>query len=230
MTRAVAGNKVIGKLVNQKGKNLLMSDIKEQLRQYICYEVERTDTLLSERELAQKFCTKRGNAREVLLSLESEGLLLRHPQRGYSFVEYGSASYGRFRFLRYIVELTALRCAIDQATKEDIERVYEILQRGEQILAENRLADFSNADLEFHDALILASHDKMLIHVFSFLKIALFHPEQLAQRPLSVHLSTLKSHRAIYAAFKERDWASLSQVFKQHLGNEPVLYAMREDI
>lgn len=207
-----------------------MGDIKVQIRDYICYEVERTDVWLSERELAQKFATKRGNAREVLLSLESEGLLVRHPKRGYTFVDYGSASYGRFRFLRYVVELTALRCAIQNATEEDLKRVGEVLQQEEEILAGNRLVDFARSDLLFHDALIAASHDKMLVHVFSFLKIALFHAEKLSSRPATVYQGTLEHHRALFAALQHRDCTALLQALRQHLGNDPLLQVLKADL
>ncbi len=207
-----------------------MSEIKEQIRDYVCYEVERTGTMLSERELAQRFNTRRGNAREVLLSLESEGLLIRHPKRGYSFVDYSSTSYSRFRFLRYMVELAAVRGAFEEATAEDVDRVYQVLQKGEEIFASKRLSEFPLSDLAFHGALIAASHDKMLMHVFSFLKIALFHAENLSTRPESLHQSTLENHRALYSALQKRNWPALSQALRRHLGNEPLVAKIKEDM
>ena len=74
-----------------------------RIREYIYTAVDK-DQFLSEREIAQKFELKRGAVREILLSLEGEGVLERIPQKGYRYIRCDESDHRSIEAVRYVVE------------------------------------------------------------------------------------------------------------------------------
>jgi len=106
-----------------------------------------------------------------------------------------------------IVELACLR-----ATEEDLEAVHETLIRMEACLE-----DSTQADVDFHDAMAVASHNPMLaatIHLVNSmiadLRTRFFHYPNFPQ-------VALDSHWAIYNAVKARDIETARNEMKHHL-------------
>ncbi len=191
-------------------------DIKEQVREYICSGADSQDGFLSERQIASHFNLKRNNTREVLLALEGEGVLQRHPKRGYSYVNYDSTDPETVILVRYVVEREAARKAIENSTREDMVRLTLIFEEMAEFAARKDIAGFRKADMEFHTALIAASHDNMLIKIFEFMKATLFRRTPPAFTELFER--TQISHQVIFDAFKSKNAAALDKVLRRHLG------------
>ena len=143
-----------------------------RIREYIYTEAGGEGQFLSEREIAQKFDLKRGAVREILLSLEGEGVLERIPQKGYRYVRCDDSDPRSVEAVRYVVEREAVRKALTARTREDLVRLALILEDLDRFAAAKELEGFSRTDLEFHEQLVAASHDNMLIKMFSFLHSA----------------------------------------------------------
>ncbi|MPM62512.1 HTH-type transcriptional repressor RspR [bioreactor metagenome] len=201
-----------------------MLDIKDQIREYVYAGASANDGFLSEREIAQHFNLKRNNTREVLLRLEGEGVLRRHPKRGYSYVDYDSTDAATVIVMRYMVEREAVRKAAVRATREDMVRLTLIFEELEALIAAKDLPGFMASDMEFHTALIASSHDNMLIKIFEFMKATLFRRRDLAagEFPQSF-VKTQEAHRKIFAAFKARDAMALEQALYDHIGHHEAI-------
>jgi DNA-binding FadR family transcriptional regulator len=115
------------------------------------------------------------------------------------------------------VEREAARKALSNATREDILRMTLILEEMEEILkgqkGDNEV--FYRADIEFHRALVSASHDNMLIKIFSFITAPVFR----VATPLSELMPTHLDHRQILEAIKHADEKTLESHINRHLGN-----------
>ena len=202
------------------------NEIKDEIREYICSGAARSGRFLSERAVARQFDRKRNLVREVLLALEGEGIVERHPQRGYSYVDYESTDPSVAVLLRYVVEREAARKAVVRRTREDLFQLRDIFDKLELAAREKDMAGFQDADMDFHTALVAASHDNTFIKIFDFMKEALFR-----RRPDSFspgHARTQHSHRAILEAFRRGDAELLDRLLRFHLGHHPAVNDFRE--
>ncbi len=192
-----------------------MSDVRRDVQDHIYSLMAEPGVILSEREIAQKFDLKRGNVREILLSMEGEGILERMPQRGYRCVNYHDTDRQTTLTIRYAVEHEAVRKAIDLADREDIVRLSLLIEDMDKCVAEHDYENFANADMEFHTALIAASRDNLLIKIFAFMSSTVFrlnHHNDVFSAEAQV------SHRQIFQYFKDKDWKNTEKALHFHLG------------
>jgi len=182
--------------------------------------------LPSERDLAEKLGVGRGSLRECLAILEFLGAI---ESRGYRKAVVREADYIRkaisfirisneqdtqrdFNEFRKINEMAIVELACLRATEEDLEAVHKTLVRMEACLE-----DSTQADVDFHDAMAVASHNPMLaatIHLVNSmiadLRTRFFHYPNFPQ-------VALDSHWAIYNAVKARDIETARNEMKHHL-------------
>lgn len=169
--------------------------------------------LPSERDLAESLGVGRGSLRECLAILEFMGAI---ESRGNRKVLLRNADYIRkisswiesanqidtqqtFNEFRRVIEVGIVELACRRATDEDMKNIELAIQH----LAE-RPSDYM-CDVEFHDALAVASHNAMLastIHLVNNLiadvRIRFWDLPDYQER-------TQKSHIAIYEAVKAKD-------------------------
>ncbi|MGF0038435.1 GntR family transcriptional regulator [Victivallis vadensis] len=190
-----------------------------RIREYIYTEAGGEGQFLSEREIAQKFDLKRGAVREILLSLEGEGVLERIPQKGYRYVRCDDSDPRSVEAVRYVVEREAVRKALTARTREDLVRLALILEDLDRFAAAKELEGFSRTDLEFHEQLVAASHDNMLIKMFSFLQGAAFRYQHPAFS--EAFSETQACHHRIFENFKAGKTAETLEALQEHLVRWP---------
>ena len=188
-------------------------------------QIQVGQDLPSERDLAEKLGVGRGSLRECLAILEFLGAI---ENRGYRKAVVREADYIRkaisfiqisvqadtqddFNEFRKVNEMAIAAFACERATEEDLTAIAATLER-----MEKRPDDYM-ADVEFHDALAVASHNTMLagtIHLVNSmiadLRNRYFDLPDFAQ-------TALESHQAIYEAVKARNIPVAQQAMKHHL-------------
>ncbi len=181
--------------------------------------------LPSERDLAEKLGVGRGSLRECLAILEFLGAI---ENRGYRKVVVREADYIRkamsfiqisvqgdmqddFNEFRKVNEMAIAEFACYRATDEDLKKLRDAIKRMEEVPGDVM------ADVEFHDALAVASHNTMLagtIHLVNTmiadLRTQYFHFPGFAKE-------ALESHWAIYHAVKDGDIPTARAAMKHHL-------------
>ena len=199
-----------------------MSSAEESLiRNFVYFNHDLS--LFSERDVSEQLNVKRGQTREVLLTLAGEGLITREPLRGYRFVDYGATELDTVRMLRFMVEFEGTRLAMARHTREDMLRLLLILDDIDQAVAARDILSFSRNDYDFHAALICASHDNLLIREFSFLRKVLYRKNVEENTPVFTdqHAESQVTHRRIFDALQSRDWDALRSTLLQHLTLPP---------
>ena len=179
----------------------------------------------SERQLADKLGVSRSIIREALHELNGRGVIETRHGKG-SFVKQMLAEpsqestlmqlyFGHSRTLydlyevRAQLEAQAAMLAAERATEKDqyqITKAFEAMEQSDPL---------KNADLDhaFHQAIVEASHNPVLIHILGSLKQLIIHSVQASVANLS-HRKTFKQqidkhHRQIYHAIISRqgEWA-----------------------
>lgn len=186
-----------------------------QIREYVASMSGNSQKYVSERGIAEKFSLNRSNSRKLLMGLEGEGLLRCVPQKGYRFVDYSNTSNRTLYTVRRTIESEAVRLAAGQATREDILRMLLILDEAEIAVAKKDYRKFPRLDDDFHRALVNASHDNMLIKIFSFIFIPIFRSEPWPEGSL---VKTHEEHKAILEAVRRREPAESAKALLRHIG------------
>lgn len=175
------------------------------------------DKLPNEVELASALGVSRATLRESIRILVSRGVLEVRRGRG-TFVSAGAKESGDFGFgalggvkgqlrelfeLRMIVEPQVAALACERAGGEELE---EILKRGKAVEECIRMgADRTQADREFHAAIVRAAHNEFMMRLLPIINQAVetavtsvSHGEKLAE-------DTLRDHALLMEFFQKRD-------------------------
>ena len=183
------------------------------------------EELPSERDLAETLGVGRGSLRECLAILEFLGAL---EVRGNRKVVVRDADYIRkaisfirvsnkmdtqedFNEFRRINEVAIVGLACERATGEDLAAIHLAIEH-----LEKEPENYMN-DVEFHDALAVASHNAMLAATLHLVNSMIADIRQRFLGRPDYQRLTHESHCAIYEAVRVRDAALAQHEMEMHL-------------
>jgi len=131
--------------------------------------------LPAERKLCEKFDISRGTLRKALANLEKMGAIKIMPQSGayvqkFSHkklprkvlpVDFNGVSLSDIIVARKAIELAAIEIASERITKKEISGLERIVENMEKSL--DKLPDFLKYDMKFHESIVKAVQDLVLI-------------------------------------------------------------------
>jgi DNA-binding GntR family transcriptional regulator len=123
----------------------------------------RSDIRLDERQLAQEFGISRTPVREAMAQLEREGFVRSVPRRGIYIVRKTKAEVIEMITAWAALESMAARLITEGASDEEIaslRRMFATFENGE---VRAHLDEYSEANIEFHQAIIRLSGNSVLI-------------------------------------------------------------------
>ncbi len=203
----------------------LIAELKKQI---VSGAIAPGDKFPPERELAKTFKVNRASMRQALKVLESMGVLSQRVGDG-TYLSNSAETLLRepLDFLvllddlsqqdltdtRLIVEPELTARAAERATGEDMAAMRTAIAAMEKSRnGRDRIA----ADLEFHDAILRASGNRICHLMFGGVHRLLFQGPRKATKPPVLERSLL-FHRRIYAAIKARDSGEARDAMREHL-------------
>ena len=200
------------------------------------------EKLPNELELSQEMGVSRATLREAIRTLAAQGVLEVRRGRG-TFVSQRVGEINDFGFsaleqmrgqlrdlfeLRTIFEPQAARLACRRATAEELA---EILGRGaetERCIKEGR--DRTEADREFHAAIVRATHNEFMMRLLPMIDRAVAatigsgeHKEQLAE-------DTLRDHALLMEFFRCRDASGAEHAMAIHMHHSIDVLGLEKDV
>src|SRR6201998_980001 len=125
----------------------------------------RTDIRLDERRLAQDFGISRTPVREAMAQLEREGFVRSVPRRGIYVVRKTKREVIEMITAWAALESMAARQITLNATGEEIATLRAMFSRFDNGEIHARLDEYSEVNIQFHQAIIRMSHNTVLIHM-----------------------------------------------------------------
>jgi DNA-binding FadR family transcriptional regulator len=104
--------------------------------------------------------------------------------------------------VRRIIEPAAAALAATESTDEDLARISAAYERMERASTAEALLE---PDLEFHRAIMAATHNDMLAFIGNMMSLALSESIKLTSRHPDTHALSLPRHKAILVAIQNRD-------------------------
>jgi DNA-binding FadR family transcriptional regulator len=183
-------------------------------------ELRPGDALPREEVLAEQMAVSRTALREAMRVLSAKGLIEARPKVGTRVREerywqqldadvlaWRCASMPTADFVQKLVEmreifepagaaLAARRCDADQF--EHIEEAYKAME------AASNSDEWAVADLAFHESVLIATNNELMISLFSVVETALGSYFVLSARKSSDFKYSLPYHRKVYEAIRKR--------------------------
>lgn len=222
---------ILFKPVNKEivsGPNRYYQDIIAEISDMISSgELQIGDILPSERVLAEKFETSRVPVREALKILEFLGIVGYAPGKGMQVrhVEVSSLlskvffamntsedTLEQLLDIRLLLEPYAVKEAAANATEEDLDAILKTLDKTNNL-------SYTDQSMDFHSAVIHASHNELLEEIYKFL-YSLLREYRLISIETRYEDGPFQFHSQIYEAIKTGKGASAEYLMRAHLEAE----------
>jgi len=205
----------------------------EKLRQDILDGVLKPGQILRQEELARSANVSRVPLREAMSKLESEGLIVLRPRRGYAVTSLQQSDIVEIFELRAVMEEHAGYIAARARTTEDVEiagRLLLAMESREPVDARN-FGAWARDNYDFHSHIIASSHRPRLLRIASSLRDSVEHYVRV-EAAMTGHVNdAFDEHREIFEAFEAGDAAGLARISREHVQNtaQRLLKGLRQE-
>jgi DNA-binding GntR family transcriptional regulator len=127
---------------------------------------------LVESTLADQLGVSRAPVREALSALEREGMIENVPRHGHFVIDFSDKDIEEIYSLRVLLELEALRRAVDRFTDQDFVEMQRIVyELGEATRRKSEPAAVVALDLSFHDLICRRANHSRLYSVWNSMRL-----------------------------------------------------------
>lgn len=173
---------------------------------------------LIEGDWARRMDVSRTAVREAFTRLLGEHLLVMGERGGYYVKSITADNIIEIREIREILEVGALRLTIEKITDEEVAVLEKICDDFTNMVEGGYLNGACEADMKFHESILLFSRNERLMEAYHSSNIPLFH---LKLEEVYTHMDdyelTDKEHRNILKAIQDRDFKAGKKALKAHL-------------
>lgn len=207
-------------------KDSLAHKVFVELRKKILSNQIAGGVRLKESEWATKMGVNRIAVREALTRLLGEGLVSPGKKGGYFVMSLTAKNILEIKELREILEIGALKLAIQKIEEKDIERLEVISEDFTRMVKKGYFDGACEADVRFHETLISLADNKKLIDIYELSNIPLFHQKiGKTQIQLKDYEETDSEHRKLVESIKSKNLKLAKDTLLKHLhrGAEAVM-------
>ena len=166
---------------------------------------------LDERRLSEDLGVSRTPIREAMTLLEQEGFVRTRPRRGIYVVRKSKREIVEMITVMAALESMAARLAAERASDAEIAGLHRLMDRFRTGNDGERLAEYSDANIAFHQAILKMSGcallaemtENLFIHMRAIRKITI-HQENRAARSIVDHLRIIEALERRDAELAER--------------------------
>ncbi len=174
---------------------------------------------LSEQQICDRYGLSRTPVREAFRQLELEGLIETIPNRGAYVLGLSERDLSDLFEMRKAYEVLAVKWAIERITEEEQEKLEEAYEFMEFYTMKGEADKMLNINMQFHNLIYKASHNRMLEHTLSTYQLYLKETESNSAY-LDGHLEqVLMEHKKIFDAFVSKDPEAGAVAVAAHLDN-----------
>lgn len=197
--------------------------------QKILQECPQPGTPMREDYLAEEFGISTTPIREALRKLELEGWLVNIPNCGSSIRVFSREEIGELFRMREIYEGAAAALAAENATDDDLQQMYDLLQKNQLMLASRLQQDPNGSmsvptefDIDFHEMLFSAAHSPLLYERYKAaqgqLKLLVMYGNDTPfalQDMIRIH----EEHQMVFQAISRRWEDAAELLIRRHIAN-----------
>ncbi|TDE34518.1 GntR family transcriptional regulator [Antarcticimicrobium sediminis] len=172
---------------------------------------------VAEAQLAREMGTSRAPVREALRLLESQGLIVSHPRRGFFVHSYDADELDDIYDLRECLELHAAEAAVARITDADVDRLAAQVELLKRLAQDGQMQEQVTQDYEFHRMLCALGDNMRVVRLFDQIATQLRAGIALLGRNYDDPWEIAQSHDVLIDALRQKDAARLRSELKEHL-------------
>ncbi len=198
----------------------LSTDLFSSLRKDILQGRLRQGEKLTEQQVCDEYKVSRTPVREAFKQLELEGFIETIPNRGAFVSGFTPQDIRDMYELRKSYEILAVRWALERITKDEYEKLEEAFEFMEFYTQKKDVEKMLNINMNFHDLIYKASHNRMLYRILSSFQLYIKQSRPSRSESSDTYLDeVLQEHRAIFEAFRDEDPDAAEAAVARHLDN-----------
>ena len=225
-------DRAIARLGNRSGKRNLFAHVVEELGTRIVRgDIARNDPFPSEADLGREFGASRSVIREAVKSLAARGLIESRTRTGIRVlpsnqwnlldaevlswryrVMPAAQFYNELFEVRLMIEPKAAALAAERATSSAIAEIREAF--GEMTEASRQGISGVEADLRFHQSILAASQNALLLQMGNLIAVGLYISHQISSESFTVFLPL---HNRVLESIARHDASSAERSMRQLL-------------
>jgi DNA-binding GntR family transcriptional regulator len=177
---------------------------------------EPGDVRLDERQLAQDLGISRTPVREAMAQLEREGFVRSIPRRGIYVVRKTKREVIEMITAWAALESMAARLITTSASDEEIAGLRAMFATFEDGRLHAKLDEYSEVNIQFHQAIIRMSHNTVLIHLAEnlFAHMRMIRRKTIGEEDRADR--SIRDHMNIIQALEARDTERAEDLVRQH--------------
>jgi DNA-binding GntR family transcriptional regulator len=197
--------------------SILHDETVKLIRRFILNGTLGSGKKINEKELSDQMGVSRTPIREALRTLSSEGLIDLVPRRGAFVTQLNEVNIREMFEVMSGLEGLCMRLALPRLTDKDLGRLETLHADLEKQYAKKDHKAYLKVNWEFHGYIQKLSNNGLLNEIIDGLrkKITLLRQRQLYQP--GRFSQSIKEHREILAAMKERNAVSAEKAVMNHL-------------
>ncbi|WJF91916.1 FCD domain-containing protein [Paraburkholderia bonniea] len=194
-------------------------------------QIKAGDFLGSETSLSTQFNVSRMAARDALRSLEAVGIVqIRMGAKGGAWIAQGNperfadalaiqlhligVSAEEIFDAQVAIEVTSAELAAKNATPENLAKLHALLTELDTLRADPLL--FTDASMRFHEAIVEASQNRVLLAQFRGLRFVL-QPLLAPNTTHAIATRVIRSHKSVLSAIEAHDDAKAREIMLQRV-------------
>ncbi|MEC5423335.1 GntR family transcriptional regulator [Virgibacillus sp. C22-A2] len=173
--------------------------------------------LLTETMLSEILGTSRTPIREAVADLTKEGLLVHVPRKGFHVREITENEKNQIIYLRISVETEGIRQLAGKVTKEQVQKLKEIVSEQERVIKNDDRVKYVELDQDFHRQIMKYSDqnllDQILQEMYNLTRLIGHNALMKEGRMVEV----IKEHTEIIHALENNNGYEAADLLKKHL-------------
>lgn len=211
------------KLQIKEGEYLPLRDVVfNTLRQGILTGILEPGERLLEIQLADRLGVSRTPIREAIRMLELEGLVTMVPRKGAEVARISTQDLSDVLEVRRVLDGLATELASKRITEEERTALKKAAEDFAAAIESKDVTKIAQADVHFHDVILLASDNKRLIQMMNNLAERIYRYRLEYIKDETNHKRLLQEHAEILEYVLEGDEQKAAEAAKRHIDNQEI--------
>ncbi len=176
---------------------------------------------LNESTIAPQLGVSRTPVREALTYLESTGLVVRHPRRGFFLASLSAQDAEHCYAVRQLLEGHASRQIAGRLTDAQVDTLQAIIETMGRAVEAGNWPQAAGHNIAFHETIIGIAGNPVLLRMWQSVGPVLWYFDSLTRRIVDARAKEgfVRRHRALLAALRRGDAAGAEAAFVSHIAD-----------